>query len=121
MSSLLLANRPRRAFAVLEYVMMIIILATGLYMFRSYIQRGFQGQYRRTGESFGFTRQYNPGASRDCVMETLANATGPVTYEKGCFNNKILALGCARKAPGNSYDNCITGAQTGCTAPCNFE
>jgi hypothetical protein len=93
--------------------MMVIILAAGLYTFRTYIQRGFQGQYRKAGESFGFTRQYNPGASRDCVMDTQ-------TYEKGCFNNKVLGLRCGQKAPGNEYDTCIEAAKTACKTGCNF-
>ena len=115
-------NNGRRAFAVLEYVMMIIILAAGLYAFRNYIQRGFQGQYRKTGESFGFTRQYNPGASRDCAFDTDLK----IWYEQGCFNNQIISLGCARKSSTSTssalseYDTCMNQARTACTAGCNF-
>jgi hypothetical protein len=132
-SSLHPVNDPRRGFAVLEYVMLVLILAAGLYTFRSYIQRGFQGQYRRTGESFGFTRQYNPGASRECIIDT-------VTYEKGCFENQVLKdwtkdgkvyKGC-RQAPATCialppaecvtyYDMCIEAAQKACTTGCDFQ
>ena len=112
-SSPLASSKRRRAFATLEYVMLIIILAAGLYTFRNYIQRGFQGQYRRAGESFGFLRQYNPSASRDCASN---NGTW---YEQGCFNNQLLVLGCGRKAQAD-YDGCLQSARSACTAGCNF-
>ena len=66
-------GRPR-AFAMLEYVMLIIILAAALFTFRTYLQRAFQGQYRKAGESFGFLRQYNPGSSIDCAFDPETNS-----------------------------------------------
>ena len=120
-NSFLVSSERRRAFATLEYVMLVIILAAGLYTFRNYIQRGFQGQYRRAGESFGFLRQYNPSASRDC---TSNNGTW---YEQGCFNNQVVSLRCGQKSPsvvngqtGSPYDDCINQARSACTAGCNF-
>ena len=120
-NSRLARNNARQAFAVMEYVMLCIILAAALYSFRYYIQRGFQGQYRRSGETFAFGRQYNPTASRDCAFDPAANS---IWYETGCFNNEVIKRGCAGKAPGTAagqYDDCIKQAKNACTAPCAFK
>lgn len=107
-------TEQRRAFAVLEYVMLVLIIAAGLVGFRVYIERGFQGQHRKAGESFGFLRQYNPGASRDCSFDPVLG----IWYEMGCFNNEILRRACKREAPGAPYDRCINDSKRACTTGC---
>ncbi len=105
-----------RAFAMLEYVMLLLILAIALVSFRGYIQRALQGQYRKTGESFGFLRQYNPRNSLDCVFDPGVG----VWYSSACFNNKILADKCAYLS-ANDYKNCVFTAKVQCRAGCSTE
>ena len=109
-----LRNKQRRAFAVLEYVMLVLILLMGLVGFRIYIERGFQGQFRKAGESFGFLRQYNPGASRDCAFEPSLG----IWYETGCFNNEIIRRRCKEEAAGPAYDLCIDDSKKACRMGC---
>ena len=80
----------KRAFAVIEYVMLITIVCAALIAFRVYIQRSLQGQYRKAGESAGLLRQYDPGATIDCVHEV--GESYEITYSRACFNNKVVKL-----------------------------
>jgi hypothetical protein len=109
-------KKGSRAFAMLEYVMLLLILAIALVSFRGYLQRAFQGQYRKVGESFGFLRQYNPRNSLDCVFEP---ATG-VWYSSACFNNKILADKCAYLS-ADDYKKCVYTAKIQCRTGCAME
>ncbi len=77
-------RRTTRAFATLEYVMLIIIIMAGLITFQVYIKRGMQGQYRKTGEGFGLLRQYNTGATKDCAYDPNIR----IWYSQACLNNK---------------------------------
>lgn len=104
------ANKRRRAFAMLEYVMLIIILLAGLFVGRSYVQRAFQGQYRKAGESFGYLRQYDPGASLDCTYDGI-------WYSQACFNNKILQKNCTHPETG-TYDDCAWTVKVECKLGC---
>ena len=99
--------------------MLVIILAAALFTFRGYIQRALQGQYRKAGESFGFLRQYNPGASTDCAFDTWSsNATGTprevnAWYSQACFNNKSVR--CNLNA---QYDDCLGDVRLSCQQGC---
>lgn len=87
--------------------MLFIITAAGLFIFKDYIQRGLQGQHRKAGESFGYTRQYNPGASTDCAYSSVAG-----WYSQACYNNKILS--CRKSTSETCSDEikvkCVTSA-----------
>jgi hypothetical protein len=101
--------KRKKAFAVLEYVVLIIIVLALVFGFRSYIQRGLQGQYRKVSETFGFLRQYNPEATIECAYDDQLN----VWYAQACYNNKVLP--CKSSA---DYRSCVNGVKTGCQAGC---
>jgi hypothetical protein len=107
----------QRAFTVLEYVILIVVFIGAIYAFQPYVQRGIQGQYRKAGESFGFLRQYNPGASLDCVIDPALD----ISYSQACFNNKVTALDCTKKDTKEMYDGCIESAKNACTLGCAEE
>ena len=98
----------RRAFAMLEYVMLVIIVVFGLLSFSTYLRRGFQGQYRKVGTSIGFGRQFAAHGTLDCV-----NDGG--WFSQACFDNEVVARKCSRVA---DYDACISGVKSACTAGC---
>ncbi|MBF0331979.1 MAG: hypothetical protein HQL17_08615 [Candidatus Omnitrophica bacterium] len=103
--------RQQQAFAVIEYVVLIIVVIAALVGFRSYLQRGLQGQYRKAGETFGFGRQYSPTASIECAYDDEAL----VWYSTACFNNKVLQDGCKNRA---DYFVCAHTSMQACTAGC---
>ncbi len=102
--------KQEKAFAMLEYVVLIIIVLAVVFSFRSYIQRGLQGQYRKVSETFGFLRQYNPDATIECAYDDQLN----VWYAQACYNNAVLP--CKRAA---DYRACVDGVKTGCQAACS--
>ena len=95
---------------MLEYVILTTILLAGLYTIQHYIQRGYQGQMRKTGEPFGFTRQFNPGASRDCAYDSDLN----LSYSTECFNNTVNC----KTQTADTYQNCMDAAKTACGNGC---
>ncbi len=98
----------RRAFAVLEYVMLVIIVMFGLLAFSTYIRRGLQGQYRKVGTSVSFGRQFAAHGTIDCIHDG-------VWYSQACFDNEVVAQKCTRAA---DYDACVSGVKSACTAGC---
>ena len=83
----------QRAFGLLEYTALIIIILAGLLAFGPYIQHAMQGQYRKVGEGFGFLRQYNAAASVDCAYDDQ----NKVWYSQACYNNEMLKARCNYK------------------------
>ncbi len=105
-------TQKQQAFAMLEYVLLMIVIITALAAFSSYIQRGMQGQYRKSGETFGYGRQYSAYASLECAFDDKAN----VWYSVACFNNQILLDHCKNSA---DYFTCARGTMNKCTLGCN--
>ncbi len=103
----------RRAFAVLEYVMLAIIVMFGLLAFSTYIRRGFQGQYRKVGTSISFGRQFAAHGTLDCAYDPAQK----IWYAQACYDNEVLARNCAH-ANEADYDACISGVRSACTAGC---
>lgn len=64
-----LANQ--RAGSTVEYMALIMFVLSAFFIFQHYIVRAFHGQWRKTGDSFGQGRQYDPrrfaaGGTRSC-------------------------------------------------------
>ncbi len=72
----------RKAFAVIEYLVMVAIIVLTFITFRFYVQHGYQGQMARTGESFAFGRQYDP-------EDTIVCAYDGFWYSEACYNHQI--------------------------------
>jgi hypothetical protein len=101
--------------------MLIIILAGAFFSFRTYIQRGFQGQYRKAGESFGFSRQYAPGASRECLYDGPNSNQAPLVtfwYSAECFKNQVWKQKCETLKP-ETRNTCIQNVKTACKMGCS--
>ncbi|MBF0569994.1 MAG: hypothetical protein HQL18_04395 [Candidatus Omnitrophica bacterium] len=54
-----------RAFAVLEYVALILILLWALSLMRPYIQNAVMGQYQKASETYSFGRQHLPSQTNE--------------------------------------------------------
>lgn len=99
----------RRAFAMLEYVMLIIIVMFGFLTFSTYIRRGLQGQYRKVGTSIGYGRQFSKQGTIDCISD------GGIWYAQACYDNKVLERNCKFAADPVA---CVDGVKAACTAGC---
>ena len=108
------AENKQRAFAVIEYVMLISIMILGLVAFQPYIQRAMHGQYRKAGESFAFGRQYSGSATIQCAYDDQAD----VWYSVECFNNEVLKTTppCKNQA---DYFSCAHAVMHACASSCN--
>jgi hypothetical protein len=93
----------RTGIALMEYVFLILIFLMGMYVFAVYIRNGYQGQIRKSGETFGFLRQYDPKTTHDCVYEAEirwsdGKTTADVFYSRACWENWIVQHRCIEKA-----------------------
>lgn len=102
----------RKAFSLLEYVVLLLVVLTVLISFRGFLQRSLQGQYRKVGETIGFLRQYSPRATIDCAYDDMLH----IWYSQACFDNELLAAGCTRST---SFNTCAGSVKAACQAACS--
>ena len=70
----------KKAFSVVEYMILFVIVAGALYIMKPYLQRGIFGQWQQTGQSFAWGRQYDSQKSIDCSFDQQSN----LWYDRNC-------------------------------------
>jgi len=89
----------KKAFAVIEYVMVLIIVIGAFLVMRNYIQRGIFGLWGQAGQSFAFGRQYDPQKTVECGFDEFTGNW----YDSNCFKNLGCSDGnaqCEQNCPG---------------------
>ena len=74
----------KKAFSVIEYVTLLVILIGAFLVMRNYIQRGIYGAWGQSGQSFGFGRQYDAQKTVECGFDGQYN----VWYDRNCFKTQ---------------------------------
>jgi len=123
----------KQAFAVIEYVTILLIVMGAFLVMRSYIQRGIFSMHAKAGQGFAYGRQFDPQRTVECSYDGLtgiwydencfkaANCSlGGLACEQGCLTNSSCSSTCTptycSSACGTGTDNCgnpCTGT-TGC-------
>ena len=49
----------QKAQSVIEYTAILVVIMLAIFFMQHYIQRGIQGRWKSTGDSFGFERQFD--------------------------------------------------------------
>jgi len=95
----------KKAFSVVEYTLLFVIIIGAFLVMRNYIQRGIFGLWEQSGKSFAFGRQYDPQKTIECSFDGQSN----LWYDHNCA---------ASQCP-NGDSSCIEGAVAGCqTSSC---
>lgn len=97
--------RKKTAVSIVEYMALIIIIAGALIVMGPYFIRGFNGNWKKSGESFGLGRQYR-GNSVECEYAATSSNTG-FWYDATCYQGGVTAC-----LVGNQV--CEDGVKTGC-------
>ncbi len=90
----------KKAFSVVEYTVLFVIIIGVFIIMRPYIQRGVFGMWGQSGQSFAFGRQYDPQRTIECDFDVQSN----VWYDHNCA---------AAQCP-SADSNCIESAVAGC-------
>jgi hypothetical protein len=77
----------KKAFSVVEYTVLFIIVVGAFLIMRSYIQRGIYGEWGRSGQSLAFGRQYDPQKSIECGFDEQSN----LWYDHNCVESQCLS------------------------------
>lgn len=77
-----------KGFAIMEYMVVLMILVGAMFVFKDYIIRGITGRWKSTSDQMGFGRQYEPQDTVECSYDY---EFGQGWYDVTCFDNK----GCA--------------------------
>jgi hypothetical protein len=85
----------KKAVSVLEYTMLIVIVLGAFIIMKGYIQRGFFGNWGKTGQSYAYGRQYDPQKTIECSYDDVTNQW----YDRNCF-----ASTGSKNCPGSSCD-----------------
>jgi len=78
-----------KAFSIVEYAVLFIIVIGAFVLMKSYIQRGLFGSWAQAGKGFSFGRQYDPQKTIECAFDDQTNQW----YDRNCFKNSGCTLG----------------------------
>jgi Flp pilus assembly pilin Flp len=70
-----------RGFSIVEYTVLLLVIASAFAISWQYVQNGIQGQFRRAGSGFAFSRQHEPQRTRDCIWDDRL----VLWYSEKCF------------------------------------
>ena len=90
----------KKAFSVVEYTVLFVIIIGAFIIMRSYVQRGFYGLWGGAGQSFAYGRQYDSQKTVECSFDDQTN----VWYDHNCAAGKC----------NNGDKACIESAVAGC-------
>jgi hypothetical protein len=80
--------KNNRALAFLEYVMLIIIVLSGLAIMKTYVFRSMNGNWKEAGDSLAFGRQYQSGKTTACAFSQI-NAEYGYWYDETCYYQAV--------------------------------
>jgi hypothetical protein len=89
----------KKAFSIVEFTVLLIIVLGGFLVMKNYLQRGMFGMWGKAGQSFAYGRQYDPQKSVDCSFDQTYNKW----YDRHCFESLMYNKQCS---PGD--DVCET-------------
>ena len=81
----------------MEYLVLIITLVVALTVFRFYIQRGLQGGMMRTGETYGYGRQFDHRDTLVCKYDDKISTW----YSEACYAHGIVQSQCEIQVSGD--------------------
>jgi hypothetical protein len=91
----------KRGASVIEYIVLIVLILSALYVMKDMMSRGIFSKYKQTGESFGFGRQYDAKRTMVCKEDPLScgakyilgrraiNANSRILYDEDCYQGKV--------------------------------
>jgi hypothetical protein len=83
----MLGNRMNnKGMAILEYALLFLILIGAYQTMQFYISRAFQGQFKKSGDSLGMGRRYDPKATAECAY-TQYNSDYGFWYNDTCLES----------------------------------
>ncbi len=80
----MLKRNHNQGYSIFEYVVLIILVLSALFIFRSYILKALNGKHKALGDAYGFGRQYDPKRTIACGYDDRINAW----YDETCYENQ---------------------------------
>jgi len=74
----------KKAFSVLEFTVLFVIVIGAFLIMRNYIQRGMYGQWGKSGQSFAFGRQFDSQRSIECSYDEVSG----LWYDHNCVESQ---------------------------------
>jgi hypothetical protein len=78
-------NLNKKAFSVIEYAVLIVIIIGALVVMKTYLQRGLFGTWGQSGQSFAFGRQYDSEKTIECSFDQQSNKW----YDRNCYQSVV--------------------------------
>ena len=100
----------KKAFSIVEYVMLFVIIIGAFISLRAIIQRGIFGNWAKAGQSVAFGRQYDSQRSIACDFDTASNKW----YDHNCYVSHMQAQACN---VGTACETTIISACAGAENP----
>jgi hypothetical protein len=99
----------KKAFSVVEYTVLFVIIIGAFLIMRNYMQRGIFGMWGKTGQSFAFGRQYDSQKTIECDFDEQSN----LWYDRNCFvalSNQQCSVGDTACQEGIMNSACQTSS-----------
>ena len=78
----------KKAFSIIEYIILLVIIIGAFLVLRNYIQRGIYGMWGQAGQTFAFGRQYDLPKSVQCAFDEISNQW----YDRNCFEQGVGSI-----------------------------
>ena len=95
----------KKAFSVIEYAVLFIIIIGAFLLMRDRIQRAIFGNWGQAGQSFAFGRQYDPQKTIECSFDEQLN----LWYDRNCAESKNCDIGTVTITSGGPTGGGPTG------------
>lgn len=59
----------KKAFSIVEYAILFVIIISAYLIMKHYIQRGVYGMWQQAGQGFAYGRQYDPQRTIECDFD----------------------------------------------------
>ncbi len=98
----------KKAFSVIEYMLLFVIVIGAFLAMRTYIQRGVFGMWQQSGQSLAYGRQYDSQKTIECDFDQQSG----VWYDHNCAQSLCS---------GNSacIESAVASCQTSTCSPSN--
>jgi len=103
--------------AVIEYILLIALIASTFIIFQKYIARAFSGRWKGVGQSLTGGKYFDPQATYECVYDQRLG----VWYPEICFSQSCADLCRSQQNETNPgpCNSCIQTCATFSVINCN--
>jgi len=131
---MMIVRNQQKAASTIEYVLLIIIFVSAIFLMQKQIARSFFGRWKDLGDGFGYGEQYDPKTTTECGRYVDPATQGETWYLQKCYEccfdvtvQKCISQGfqgdvaLCRKGTVSEQKKCCAAGCNRTTSDCAFD